>query len=188
MVLPSLRARRLCDLCVNASLRATGTSSTRRNDALPPTANLSCGWHYGINAEIAETQRSPGSSARGQVPRSQDHTCARRRVLSDAAISVRPALTASAERGSAERGWAERGSAERGVAERGSAERGGRTGLGGAGRRRAGRRRMGGDWRVRHGCVRFVHFLALRRSRHAAGRARAGCRLAGRRCPPRTGW
>src|ERR1039458_6162122 len=43
----------LCDLCVNPSLRATGTSPSRRSQALPPMANLSCGWLCRINTEIA---------------------------------------------------------------------------------------------------------------------------------------
>jgi hypothetical protein len=47
----------LCDLCVNPSLRATGTSPSRRSHALPPMANLSCGWLCRINTEIAGDPR-----------------------------------------------------------------------------------------------------------------------------------
>ena len=42
-------------LCVDPSLRATGTSSSQRRDARRPLANLSCGWPCRINTEPAES-------------------------------------------------------------------------------------------------------------------------------------
>jgi len=50
----ALRSLRLCDLCVNASLRATSTNPPGGSDALLPPTNLSCGWLCRINAETAE--------------------------------------------------------------------------------------------------------------------------------------